>query len=271
MATEATIKVTDLPAIPASFFHTLRKRNPALYFTAWTSFVCAFTCLVMTQATNTSVLGINAWIKPMKFFISIGILGWTMAWFLAYLQKKRAVRIYTIVFVIAMIIEMVIITWQAANGRQSHFNISTPLYDILFAVMGIAITTFTLWTGYIAVLFFKQKDYPAHLPAGYIWGIRLGMLMFVLFALEGGVMAYLLTHTIGAADGGEGIAVLNWSKQHGDLRIAHFFGMHALQLIPLFGFYIGKKSIATILFALAYFVLVTLLLIQALQGIPLFF
>jgi hypothetical protein len=168
-----------------------------------------------------------------------------------------------------MLIEMVIITWQAFNGRLSHFNVSTPFYGILFSIMGMAITVFTLWALYIAILFFRQKEFPLWMSDGYKWGIRWGLLFFVLFAFEGGLMAVLLHHTIGAADGGEGLPLLNWSRFYGDLRVAHFFGMHSLQLLPLAGYYFAKTKWHIGLLSLIYFLFVSLLLWQALMGYPL--
>jgi hypothetical protein len=61
----------------------------------------------------------------------------------------------------------------------------------------------------------------------------------------------------------------NWSTQHGDLRIAHFFGMHALQLIPLFGYYVARRPFQTVLFALLYAGVVSWLALEALAGRPL--
>ncbi len=252
-----------------NFLNELKKRNAVLYYFGWIYFVGGIICIIMTQVSETMVSGINAWIKPMKFFLSIWIFCWTMGWFLEYLQYKRRVRIYTWVVVIVMIIEQVIITWQAANGRLSHFNTTTPFYGLLFTIMGIAIVTLTVWTGVIGYLFFKQKQF--NVPMPYIWGIRLGIILFVIFSFEGGLMASRLSHTIGAPDGGPGLPVVNWSTQYGDLRVPHFIGIHSLQVIPLFGYYIGKSNRSVQVFAAAYFLLTAFLFAQALQKVPLLF
>lgn len=248
------------------FLIELEKRNPILYYFGWLYFIGGIVSIIMTQTSGTIVLGINAWIKPMKFFFSIWLFCWTMGWLLAYLNNKARVRIYTWVVVVVMIIEQVIITWQAANGRLSHFNISTPFYQSLFIFMGIAISTLTAWTGVIGYYFFKQRQFDIPIP--YVWGIRLGIVLFVVFAFEGGVMASLLSHTVGAPDGGSGLPVFNWSNQYGDLRVAHFIGIHSLQALPLFGYFIAKNNRSVQLFAAGYFLLTVFLLLQALQKMP---
>jgi hypothetical protein len=177
------------------------------------------------------------------------------------------VIVYSWVVVVVMSIELAIITGQASLGRLSHFNTSSALDVGLFAVMGVAITILTAWTGYIGYLFFKYR--PATVSPTYWWGIRFGILLFVIFAFEGFMMATRLGHTVGAADGGPGLPVTNWSTYHGDLRIAHFFGMHALQLLPLFGYFVAKRSWQVIATAIMYCLFVSVLLIQALAGKPL--
>lgn len=249
------------------FLNEIKDRNAILYFFGWLYLLGGIVCIIMTQLSGTMVLGINAWIKPMKFFFSIWIFCWTMAWFLAYLNYKRRVKAYTWAVVVVMIIEQVIITWQAAHGRLSHFNITMPFYRSLFVIMGVAIATLTAWTGVIGYYFFRQKQF--NIPMPYVWGIRLGIMLFVIFSFEGGLMAAQLSHTVGAADGGPGLPVLNWSRQYGDLRVAHFIGIHSLQIIPLFGYYIAKASRDVQVFALGYFFLTLFLFVQAVRKIPL--
>lgn len=236
----------------------------------WFGLVClagGIICTVLSFTTTQQVLGINAFIKPVKFCLSIWVFCWTMAWFLPLLNRPQAVTLYAWVTVFVMTFELAVIIGQAAQGKLSHFNITSPFDGVLFSLMGLAITTFTIWTGYIGYLFFISN--PAHVPLAYLWGIRLGIVLFVIFAFEGGMMAARLAHTVGAPDGGPGLPGINWSTRYGDLRVAHFFGMHALQLLPLFGYYVARQPREVIIVATLYFVLVTALLVQALAGRPL--
>lgn len=216
--------------------------NPVLYYSGLISLLFAVLAIILVFSTTNQVMGVNAWIKPLKFFLSIGIFNWTMALYLSYLPAERAtaIRWYSWMVVIVFFIELTIIAGQAARGQLSHYNVSSPLNGALFSLMGIAIVTLTVWTGVTATWFFKA-GVPEGFSNGYWWGIRLGIILFCLFSFEGMVMAKNLQHTVGAPDGGEGLPLLNWSKKHGDLRIAHFVGMHSLQVLPLLGYFLLKK------------------------------
>ena len=250
------------------FFKTLQQRNQPLFYFGMACILSALVCLVLMAVSTTQVMGINAWIKPFKFFLSSAIFSFTMGWIMVYLKEEKKVRIYSAVLILVLAFEIIYIAYQAAYGRLSHFNISSAFYGMMFSLMGIAITILTLWTAYIGFLFFI-KTFPA-LPKAYVWGIRLGILFFVLFAFEGGLMAARLSHTVGAADGGGGLPLTNWSTKYGDLRIAHFLGMHSLQLLPLFSWYLAKNTKATFIAAAIYFILTRLLFVQALLAKPFF-
>lgn len=161
------------------FFKNLYSRNAVLYYFGWLCLLAAAVTTVMIFADDTIVLGINAWIKPTKFLLSTVIFAWSMGWYLYYLESPRKTISYTVMTVLVMSFELVIITWQAANGRLSHFNISSPLYLNLYNAMGVAIVILVFWTLYINVVFFTKKNINA--PRPYIWGIRLGLLMFIIF------------------------------------------------------------------------------------------
>lgn len=247
----------------------LHRRNKLLTRLGWLFWLLAFICTILYQAQpNNLITGINAWIKPFKFAASIALFSWTMAWFLHYLSDKKAVHRYSIMVVVVMLIEQGIIMTQAFRGEKSHFNVSSSLHTILFAIMGVAITLLTVWTGYMTYLFFKQKTFT--ISSTYLWGIRLGMIFFVLFSFEGGLMAQRLAHSVGGPDGSPGLPLLNWSRDLGDLRVAHFFGIHALQLLPLAGRYLTTKSTQLFVLAALYFIMVMVYFVEALLGVPAF-
>lgn len=245
----------------------LNSRNAGLYYFGLVCLVGAIICAGLFVTTDQQLLGINVFAKPMKFYASIWLFSWTMAWILPLLGEPRKATAYTGMVIAVMTFELVVITAQAVQGKLSHFNLTSSVDARLFDMMGVAITVLTGWTAYIGYLFFRHQ-YPTISPA-YLWGIRLGILLFVVFGFEGFLMAIRLGHTVGAADGGPGLPVINWSVRHGDLRIAHFFGMHALQLLPLFGYYVARRPRQVIAVALVYFLFVTGMFIQAVLGYPL--
>lgn len=250
------------------FFEELRKRNQALYYFTLLCLAASLASLVLIFISDTEVMGINAWIKPLKFWISSAIFSASMAWFMHHLKEQKAVKVYSWVVIIVLAFEVVYISIKAGLGELSHFNISSAFNGLMFSLMGIAISLMTIWTGYIAYLFF-QGSFPK-LPKAYLWGIRLGLILFVIFAFEGGIMAAMLSHTVGGPDGGPGIMFLNWSLNYGDLRIAHFFGMHALQVLPLLGFFVLHSKPSILLAGSLYFSVALVLMIVALSGAPIF-
>jgi hypothetical protein len=249
------------------FFDILKTKNEPLYYFGWICLVFAMLCLALTKLSDTQVAGTNAWWKPFKFFLSTALLLWAMAWYMQHLANTDAVKRYSWGMIAIFIFEDFYIMFQAGRGDLSHFNIRTPFFSGMYNLMALASAAISLWTAYIGILFFTEKI--ETLPEAYLWGIRLGIVLFVLFSLQGFAMGARLSHTVGGADGSAGLPVVNWSKKYGDLRIAHFMGMHALQIIPFVAYYILKNSTLVISFSLIYGFLTVFLFYQAMQGKPL--
>ena len=247
-------------------------KNNILFWLGTIHFILFLLLLMYFPFNNVIVLGLNSVVKPMKFALSIWIYSWTIALILNYVKDIRKVKIYSWVAVACMSFEQAAISFQAIQGKLSHFNKASTFCIILFSLMGIFILTITIWTAYIAYIFIKQKIY--NLQPAIALSIKIGLFYFVVFSLFGGYISSLAGHTIGNTDGNKGLWFLNWSTTYGDLRVAHFFGIHSLQIIPLFGLALSKyldnkkSKKAVLVFSLIYLCFILFVLVQGLRGIP---
>lgn len=231
---------------------------------------------IISLFDSQQILGINRWIKPMKFTVSTWVYLWTVAVYLNFIngyEKSKRVISWSISALFAG--EIFLVVMQAARGTTSHFNYSSAFNNLVFSIMGLLILINTFLVIYLTYLYFRAE---IDLPEALIWGMRLGLILFLLASVEGGYMSAQVGHAVGVADGGAGLPVVNWSTEGGDLRAAHFVGMHAFQAVPIFALMLVwlqkrfspvRPAAFTIIFALVYLASFTLIFVQALKGKPL--
>lgn len=248
------------------------KINPPLVWFGFISLVAGIIMLLLPAIDTRLLNGISVWYKPAKFHLTVVFYVWTMALLLQYLPVSKHIDTITKYILLCMTVELVLIDMQAARGVASHFNYTNWLGAVVYSLMGFFIVLNTGVAAYTAKLFYKEH---INISPAFLAGIQWGIIIFVIGSLEGGIMSGINKHSVGAPDDAAGIFFLNWNKSGGDLRIAHFMGIHALQVIPLFGCLLvrfGKPNATTAvkIFALGYVILFTALLAHALMGRPLF-
>ncbi|MEV6559702.1 hypothetical protein AB0M22_28550 [Nocardia sp. NPDC051756] len=186
--------------------------------------------------------GLPIWAKSVKFALSTLIYAVTWAWLIAQLTRWRRFAWWAgTVAAVGLGVELVIIVVQIARGTTSHFNFTTPLNAALWNTMGASIIG--VWTATVlvaAALFLNptaDRARTSAIRAGAVLsviGAALGMLMTSPTSAQMASDSMIIgAHTVGLADGGPGLPILGWSTVGGDLRVPHFLGMHALQVIPL--------------------------------------
>ena len=248
--------------------------NRGLMFGAWWNAVLLVASVAALPFDRRLILGLNPWIKPMKFEISLIIYSLTLALLFRVLgedgrwPKQRRRMSWGIG--IAAAVEITLIALQSARGVPSHMNYTSAFNGLLFAGMGVFIA---LNTGLLAELLWLFSVTHLQRPAAEVWGIRLGLAMILAGSFEGVWLVIHGAHTVGAPDGGAGLPFVNWSTAHGDLRVAHFFALHALQLLWAVGWMLGRSRMpariavaATMTVALLYAGGVWLLFAQAMAG-----
>ena len=209
--------------------------------------VVALLCVAAMVLDQRTLGGAPIWAKPFKFAVSGALYFATWSWLVSLLPRfRRTAGWLTNLLVVIFGAEYVLLVFQAARGRASHFNNATPQDAAIFGTMAAMIAV--LWVATLAltvlVLFTKVPDRASYWAvrtgaALSLVGLTLGQLMTSPSAQQlaqwqtGGRPDMVGAHTVGLEDGGPGLPILGWSTVGGDLRIPHFVGMHALQVLPL--------------------------------------
>ncbi|HMV44864.1 MAG TPA: hypothetical protein PK079_14285 [Leptospiraceae bacterium] len=271
------------------FFKT-SKENFDLKILFYISFICflisSFGFVFDGRVLNYTPL----WLKPLKFAISSLIYSITLIYFVRFIPSERFLVWANKITSYGLILELLIIYFQAARGRMSHFNFLTLEDMVLFQIMAVAIVL--VWLAFFIYIkgFFS-------IPLGrniFLFSIRMGLIISFLSM----PMAFTMTqpssadlkkieankspigftmgsHSVNEKDQTKRLPFTSWSRTGGDLRIAHFLGLHGMQILPLFGMFLfrfrydykmGKIIIS--LLSIIYFSFMVFTLMQALEGVP---
>jgi hypothetical protein len=222
------------------------KKEP-LFWNALGMGILSLSILPLLYIDQRIVVGSLVWIKPLKFTLSLFIYSITTLWILMHFIKneKFKFRIQWIL-ILTSSIEIILILFQAVRGETSHFNISSPLNGAIFSIMGISISIFWmvhLWTLFIIL---REKMIPIGIKEILSFGLGIsafGMILGFMMTspkpeqlkeMTSGILNTSGSHSFGGPDGGPGISFFGWSTEYGDMRLAHFFGMHTMQIFTFF-------------------------------------
>ena len=272
-------------------FHKLWHTHAPLTLSALMTALVTVFFIVGIFADPRAMAGAPAWLKPTKFGVSISLYSLTLVWILGFVRgRRRWVSILGWTVLVTFALEWFAIITQVARGTTSHFNVATPFDAALWGLMAAAIAV--LWGANFVVaglLLFQPFENPA-----FAWSLRLGLVLTIVGMglgylmtsptaqqlagwQAGGAVSIVGAHTVGLPDGGSGLPLTGWSTQGGDLRIPHFVGLHALQVVPFLGWWLSRRkrlpmrTRVTLVWAGGSFYLgvVLILLQQALRAQPL--
>jgi hypothetical protein len=254
------------PFAITTFFDAARRGSPLLF---WYSLAMAFgtvVCLLLPFVDLRQIGGASVWEKPGKFFLSFVVQFITIAWAISLFPKPaRGVKTASWIMFAAALFELVYIIYRASRGEASHFNTGTLVAGVMYALMGVGALLLTATSAFIGFRLFQNRDDNIMRHATSI-GLMLGA---VLGTIGGGHLSSQPSHWIGGdMTDATGLLFFNWSTSGGDLRVSHFIGLHAMQIVPFAGLS-GRKSVVYAA-ALAVTLAMTGTFAMAVMGIPLF-
>lgn len=203
---------------------------------------------------------IGVWVKPMKFMAATALFSLTTVWVVkithSSVEKSMVFEQITALIIFTSLFEVLYISFQAYKGEPSHYNNSDAFHSTMFAIMGVAavgLVSSQAWLGWEI-----WKEQAPHGLSVLTLSVILGLgLTFLLSLLSGFFLGG------NQPPSGQGLPIVGWHL-YKDIRPAHFLGVHAQQILPLFGLmasqFLGHYAMnATLFFAMMYVALWTTL------------
>ena len=259
-------------------WYELHRRNSATDVVVWATYLqlaLMLVLLVLLPFDTVQVGGRYRLIKPLNFTMSMAMYLATVVILLDYLRVsmwwKKVIGwgVST-----CLLTAITCITMQAARGTTSHFNNSAPFDSVVSSVMDVVDPLNGVFV-VVLLIFALQGKYDVSRSSQF--GIALGLFIFLAGSAVGGIMVAHGQSVVGVAPEGPGLPVVNWSTTGGDFRVAHFLGIHALQILPVAGWLIHRlqvlptraKPTAVVAVSVGYVLLMGFVFMQAMNGVPL--
>ncbi len=214
----------------AAALRELHAAQPVLVGFAAVMLAAIVPALVALGVDERTLRGVDVWAKPLKFMASTALFALTTAWFVWLLPaaRRRAAPVRRAVWTLVATagFEVGYITLQAALGQASHYNVADAVHGALYTAMGVAALVLTGTQLVFARELWRhgRTDVPRLVVAGAATGAAL---TFFLGAGAGLALGGL------QPPAGWGVPLVGWHLGGGDLRPAHFVGIHAQQALPL--------------------------------------
>jgi hypothetical protein len=238
---------TVSPSAVRGFFRELDANDRVLSRLGWALLLAVpvFAAMAMffpASALGTAAATVNPWIKPIKFSMSFSTFASTVSLLLLALQIPKwqltLVRRTIATSVALEILSLAAQAWRGAHGLSGHSLLDASLAQITNSMVMVN-TAIICW---MLAMFCANRVRTDFVDSPMVSAIRYSIVIFLAGNAIGGYMLARGSHTVGTADGGPGLPFVNWSVIAGDLRIAHFIAIHAIQIVPLFAYLLSQMA-----------------------------
>ncbi|MEL6340763.1 MAG: hypothetical protein AAFQ65_12700 [Myxococcota bacterium] len=221
--------------------------------------------------------GVNVWIKPLKFEVSLAVflatVLWATDWLPAGVTERLDYRLYSISIAACVALEMGWIALASALGVRSHFNVEQSAWRVIYPWMGFVAMYLTSIAAVYGVLIIGSSD-PSR-PAAMRLAVGLGFLLtFALTLVVAGALATSSGASLGGSPHGSQTPIVGWRRDGPDLRAAHFLATHAAVIIPVVSWLIlhwvsaGMAFVSVWVVSSVFSATVGLFFLEAIRGHP---